>query len=91
MEEPAMNERDLVANTPESAARPLGEPKEAFGDISVITKNTGARMVWSPDHTELRVNSALFPTPDQARIATLRQVGSHIGLTQAIRTDSVFY
>jgi len=88
MEEPAMNERDVVGNTPETAANPLGEPRELFGNIAVLSRNKGARMVWSPDHSELRVNTALFPNADQARIATLRQVGSHIGLTQAIRTDA---
>jgi len=88
MEEPAMNERDLVGNTPEPIATPLGEPRELCGDIAVITRKTGARMVWSGDHSELRVNTALFPNADQARISTLRQVGGHLGLTQAIRTDA---
>lgn len=83
-----MNERNLAGSTPEPAAQFLREPRELFGDIAVVTRNTGARMVWSPDHSELRVNTALFPSADQARIATLRQVGSHMGLTQAIRTDA---
>jgi hypothetical protein len=45
-------------------------------------------MVWSDGRSELRVNTALFPSEDQARIATIRQVAGHIGLTQAIRTDA---
>ena len=82
-----MNERETVRNAPSENA-PLGEPTELLGDIAVITRKTGARMVWSDGRSELRVNTALFPNEDQARIAILRQVAGHIGLTQAIRTDA---
>ncbi len=88
MEEPAMNERDLVGSIPEPVSHPLGDPRELFGDVAVVKRNTGARMTWSSDHSELRVNTALFRNADQARIATLRQVGNHMGLTQAVRTDA---
>jgi len=86
MEQPIMNERETVRNAPSENA-PLGEPTELLGDIAVITRKTGARMVWSDGRSELRVNTALFPNEDQARIATLRQVARHIGLSQAMRTD----
>jgi hypothetical protein len=87
MEQPIMNEREPLGNAPSENA-PLGEPKELLGDVAVITRKTGARMVWSDGRSELRVNTALFPSEDQARIATIRQVAGHIGLTQAIRTDA---
>lgn len=74
--------------TAESTTHPFEKSRERFGEISVVTGDAGARMVWSPDHTELRVNTKLFPTHDQARIATLRQVGAHIGLKQAMVPDS---
>lgn len=68
-------------------AKTSGEPRELLGDIAVIQRKTGARMIWSGDRSELRVNTALFPNDGQARIAALRQIASHMGLIQAIRTD----
>jgi len=82
-----MNERKTVG-IERSENAPPGEPKELLGNVSVIKRTTGARMVWSHDRSELRVNTALFPNEDQARLATLRQVAGHIGLSQAIRTDA---
>jgi len=82
-----MSEKKPVRDeTSENA--PLGEPTELLGDIAVTTRKTGARMVWSDDRSELRVNTALFPDEGQARIATLRQVAGHIGLSQAIRINA---
>lgn len=82
-----MNERDIAGNQPEAPLNPA-EPRELIGGISVMTRRTGARLAWSEDHSELHVNTTLFPNESQARIATLRQVGQHLGLTQAIQRDA---
>lgn len=87
MEDPIMDEKQPVRARPVENVAPPGEPREFFGNIGVITRRTGARMAWSEDHSELRVNAALFPNEAQVRIATLRQVGGHLGLTQAIQRD----
>lgn len=64
---------------------PRRESRVAYGDVVVVNRQAGARMAWSEDHQELRVNTTLFPNEDLARIATLRQVGGHLGLTQAMQ------
>lgn len=87
MVEQPINGADLTGKVPESAQSP-GEKRELFGNIAVINRNIGARIAWSTDHQVLKVNTTLFPSEDLARIAILRQVGTNIGLTQAIRTDS---
>ena len=89
MEDSVMDEKQpFKATQAEGISIPSGESREQYGDIAVITRKTGARMAWSGDHSEIRVNTVLFPNEDQARITALRQVAGHIGLTQAIRTDA---
>lgn len=80
MEDTIMDERQPI--------REIGETRELYGDVAVISRRTGARMVWSGDHTELRVNTSLFPERAQAQMAILRQVAGHIGLIQAIQVDA---
>ena len=84
-----MDERQSVGITSvESALIPHEEGRKVYGDVVVLSRKTGARMAWSEGHQKLRVNTTLFQNEDQARIATLRQVAGHLGLTQAIRKDA---
>ncbi len=76
-----------TADITETTAPP-SEPSELLGGIAVKTRDTGIRIAWSDDRSELSVNTALFPNIDQARIAIVRQVAGHIGLTQALRTNA---
>lgn len=84
-----MDERQAIGATPtEGALTPPGEVREVYGNVAVLSRRVGARVAWSDDHSEVRVNTTLFPNEAQARIATLRQVGGHLGLTQAIQRDA---
>ena len=83
-----MSENETTGTIPQENVTTPVEPEEKFCDISVKKRKTGARMIWSGDHSELLVNTSLFPNENQARIATLRKVAGHLGLTQAMRMDT---
>lgn len=85
MADPERQGGDVPAK--EGLATP-GEPREQLGEIAVVSRKTGPRIAWSSDHTELRVNTGLFPSENQARAATLGHVAGHIGLTEALRADA---
>lgn len=84
-----MDERQPIeATSPDDILTPPGGIREMYGNISVISRKNGARIVWSENQDELSLNTSLFPSEDQARTAAIRQVASHTGLTQAIRRDA---
>lgn len=89
MEKPDMNEKEAFqGKTPEQGQPIQPEHQRLLGGIEITERETGARLSWNEDKTELRVNTSLYPDEDTARFAALRQAATHIGLTQAVRTDA---
>lgn len=83
-----MDEKESVNNIPyERSVTSFQEKKDLYGDITVVTKKTGARIAWSKNRDELRVNSTLFPDESHAYVEILRQVAQQIGLRQAFQID----
>ena len=69
---------------------PVARPEQPtlIGGVALTERETGARLSWNEDKTELRVNTALYPDEGGAHFAALRQVAQHVGLVQAVRTDA---
>ncbi|MFH2021859.1 MAG: transglutaminase domain-containing protein [Patescibacteria group bacterium] len=89
MEKPDMNENERSQRKiPEQNQNSLPERHRLLGGVEITERDKGARLSWSEDKTELRVNTSLYSDEDTARFAALRQVATHIGLTQAVRTDA---
>lgn len=83
-----MDEKEFIKNIPhERPTISFQEKKDLYGDITVVNKTTGARIAWSENRDELRVNTTLFTDESHACLETLRQVAQQIGLRQALQTD----
>lgn len=77
-------------NQPQSPEE-LSQNKETtadYADTKVTFRQTGARLSWSADKTELSVNTTLFTSEHQAKRTALYQVAKRVGLQQAFRRDA---
>ena len=84
-----MNENERSQRKIPEQGRPVqSECHRLLGGIEITEREIGARLSWNKDKTELRVNTSLYSDEDTARFAALRQVATHIGLTQAVKTDA---
>ena len=84
-----MDEREIFqGKSPEQGQLPQPESHRLLGGVKITMRETCARLSWNEYKTELRVNTSLYPNERTARFAALRQVATHIGLTQAVRTDA---
>ncbi|PIR58625.1 MAG: hypothetical protein COU69_04300 [Candidatus Pacebacteria bacterium CG10_big_fil_rev_8_21_14_0_10_56_10] len=83
-----MDEKLTQGIPPEQIQDTRQEKSTLLGSVILTERETGARLSWNEDKTELRVNTTLYPDEDSAHFAALRQVAQHVGLAQAFRTDA---
>ena len=80
--------KPIRGKLPEQSQDTQPEQPTLLGGVTLTERETGARLSWNDDKTELRVNTTLYPDEGSAHFAALRQVAQHVGLAQAVRTDA---